>query len=165
MTSKGSDQTARMRRLVWAFAGRTYHIVGNLMSRLILLPLTKGRSTYATTTIRTCEINQERYNHLTLYVNDVHMYSWNCWSQWRFIEIMPIELYADPENSIRGDLTCFLLVINIFHIRLYRSPLRSKIASRGILNSIYKETYSHMIFQGALDTLSPLLWISTWEKV
>ena len=29
-TSKGSDQTARMRRLVWAFAGRTYHIVGNL---------------------------------------------------------------------------------------------------------------------------------------
>ena len=33
-TSKGSDQTARMRRLVWAFAGRTYPIVGNLMSRL-----------------------------------------------------------------------------------------------------------------------------------
>ena len=25
-----------MRRLVWAFAGRTYHIVGNLMSRLII---------------------------------------------------------------------------------------------------------------------------------
>ena len=35
-TSKGSDQSARMRRLVWAFAGRTYTIVvGNLMSRLI----------------------------------------------------------------------------------------------------------------------------------
>ena len=34
-TSKGSDQTAHMRRLVWAFAGRTYHIVGNLMSWLI----------------------------------------------------------------------------------------------------------------------------------
>ena len=33
-TSKGSDQTARMRRLVCAFAGRTYLIVGNLMSRL-----------------------------------------------------------------------------------------------------------------------------------
>ena len=33
-TRKGSDQTARMRRLIWAFAGRTYHIVGNLMSRL-----------------------------------------------------------------------------------------------------------------------------------
>ena len=33
-TSKGSDQTPRMRRLVWAFDGRTYHIVGNLMSRL-----------------------------------------------------------------------------------------------------------------------------------
>ena len=32
--SKGSDQTARMRRLVWAFAYRTYHIVGNLMLRL-----------------------------------------------------------------------------------------------------------------------------------
>ena len=28
-TSKGSDQTARMRRLIWGFAGRTYHIVGN----------------------------------------------------------------------------------------------------------------------------------------
>ena len=34
-TSKGSDQTVRMRRLVWAFAGRTYHIVGNFMPRLI----------------------------------------------------------------------------------------------------------------------------------
>ena len=31
VTSKGSDQTAHMRRLVWAFAGRTYHIVENLM--------------------------------------------------------------------------------------------------------------------------------------
>ena len=29
-----SDQTASMRRLVWVFAGRTYHIVGNLMSQL-----------------------------------------------------------------------------------------------------------------------------------
>ena len=35
-TSKGSDQTARMRRLIWGFAGRTYHIVGNLMHRLIM---------------------------------------------------------------------------------------------------------------------------------
>ena len=33
-TSKCSDQTARMRRLVWGFAGRKYYIVGNLMSRL-----------------------------------------------------------------------------------------------------------------------------------
>ena len=33
-TSKGSDQTVCMRRLVWGFAGRTFHIVGNLMSRL-----------------------------------------------------------------------------------------------------------------------------------
>ena len=33
-TSKGSDQTARMRRLVWTVAGHTYHIVGNLMPRL-----------------------------------------------------------------------------------------------------------------------------------
>ena len=30
--AKGSDQTARMRRLVWAFDGRTYHIVGNLIN-------------------------------------------------------------------------------------------------------------------------------------
>ena len=30
-TSKGSDQTARMRRLIWVFAGHTYHNVGNLM--------------------------------------------------------------------------------------------------------------------------------------
>ena len=29
--SKGSDQSMRMSRLVWAFAYRTYHIVGNLM--------------------------------------------------------------------------------------------------------------------------------------
>ena len=34
-TSKGSDQTARMRRLIWGFTGRTYHIVRNLMPRLI----------------------------------------------------------------------------------------------------------------------------------
>ena len=34
-TSKGSDQTVHMCRLVWAFAGRTYHIVGNLKLRLI----------------------------------------------------------------------------------------------------------------------------------
>ena len=33
-TSKCSDQTARMHRMVWAFAGRTHHIVGNLMLRL-----------------------------------------------------------------------------------------------------------------------------------
>ena len=32
--SKGSDQTARMSRLIWGFVGRTYHIVGNTMSRL-----------------------------------------------------------------------------------------------------------------------------------
>ena len=36
MTSKSSDQTARMRRLIGGFAGRTYGIVGNLMSWLIL---------------------------------------------------------------------------------------------------------------------------------
>ena len=29
--SKGSDQSVRMCRLVWAIAGRTYHIVENLM--------------------------------------------------------------------------------------------------------------------------------------
>ena len=33
-TSKGSDQTAHRCRLIWAFAGRTYHIVGNFMFRL-----------------------------------------------------------------------------------------------------------------------------------
>ena len=36
VTSKGSDQTARMRRLIGGFDGRTYHIVGNLMPKLIL---------------------------------------------------------------------------------------------------------------------------------
>ena len=35
-TSKGSDQTARMRRLVRALAGCTYHNGGNLMLRLII---------------------------------------------------------------------------------------------------------------------------------
>ena len=34
-SSKGSDQTARMRRLIRGFTGRTYCIVGHLMSRLI----------------------------------------------------------------------------------------------------------------------------------
>ena len=33
-TSKGSDQTARMRMLIWDFAGRTYHFFGNLTSWL-----------------------------------------------------------------------------------------------------------------------------------
>ena len=36
-TGKGSNQTARMRRLNWGFSGRTYHIVGNIMHWLILL--------------------------------------------------------------------------------------------------------------------------------
>ena len=35
VTSKGSDQTARMRMLIRGFAGTTYHIVGNLILRLI----------------------------------------------------------------------------------------------------------------------------------
>ena len=34
-TSKGSDQTAGMRRLICGFAGCTYHIIRNLMSRLL----------------------------------------------------------------------------------------------------------------------------------
>ena len=38
-TSKGSDQTARMRRLIWGFAGRTYHIVENVMLWLIFIYL------------------------------------------------------------------------------------------------------------------------------
>ena len=33
-TDKGSDQTARTRRLIWDCACHTYHIVGNLMTRL-----------------------------------------------------------------------------------------------------------------------------------
>ena len=33
-TSKGSDQTGFLRRLIWGFVDRTYHIVGNLMLRL-----------------------------------------------------------------------------------------------------------------------------------
>ena len=33
-TSKASDQTACMPRLIWGFAGRTYNIVGNLMLQL-----------------------------------------------------------------------------------------------------------------------------------
>ena len=34
-TSKGSDQTARTRRLIWGSTRGTYHIVGNLMSHAI----------------------------------------------------------------------------------------------------------------------------------
>ena len=37
VTSKGSDQTARMRRLIRGFAVRKYYTVGNLMSWLIIL--------------------------------------------------------------------------------------------------------------------------------
>ena len=33
-TSKGFDQTAPMHKLISDFAGRTYHVVGNLMSQL-----------------------------------------------------------------------------------------------------------------------------------
>ena len=35
--SKDTDQTVRMRKLTWGFAGLTYDIVGNLISRLKLL--------------------------------------------------------------------------------------------------------------------------------
>ena len=38
-TREGSDQTAHMCRLIWGFAGRTNHIVGNLMSQLICVLL------------------------------------------------------------------------------------------------------------------------------
>ena len=38
--SKGSDQTVCLRRLIWGFAGHTYHIGENLMSRLIYLRYT-----------------------------------------------------------------------------------------------------------------------------
>ena len=38
VTGKGSDQTAHTRRLVWAFAGHTYHIFGNLMLWLCFDP-------------------------------------------------------------------------------------------------------------------------------
>ena len=38
-TCKGSDQTARMRRLIWGFAGRTNHIAGNPMPMLNNLDL------------------------------------------------------------------------------------------------------------------------------
>ena len=47
-TSKGSDQTARMRRVIWDFAGCTYHIVGNLMHWLnyyVLPTLAERQST------------------------------------------------------------------------------------------------------------------------
>ena len=47
MTSKGSDQTARMRRLIGGFAGRTYHIVGYLMSRLSYLSSDKTHIPYS----------------------------------------------------------------------------------------------------------------------
>ena len=33
--SNGSDQSAHMRRLIWGFAGRIFHIVENLMLQLI----------------------------------------------------------------------------------------------------------------------------------
>ena len=40
MTSKCSDQTARMRRLIRGFAGRLYHIVGGLVLLLICISST-----------------------------------------------------------------------------------------------------------------------------
>ena len=45
-TSKGSDQTARMRRLILGFAGWTYHIVVNLMPQLIWKLLVTSLSTW-----------------------------------------------------------------------------------------------------------------------
>ena len=38
-TSKASDQTARIRRLIRGYACRTYHIFGNRMLRLIYFKL------------------------------------------------------------------------------------------------------------------------------
>ena len=38
-TSKASDQTGRIRGLIRGYAGRTYHIVGNRMLRLIYFKL------------------------------------------------------------------------------------------------------------------------------
>ena len=36
-TSKSSDQTAHMRRLIWGFAGRTYHTFGKLLMQFIYI--------------------------------------------------------------------------------------------------------------------------------
>ena len=41
-----SDQTGRMPRLIWVFAGRTYHFVGFVMTRLILLLILEGTHSY-----------------------------------------------------------------------------------------------------------------------
>ena len=41
--SEDSDQTGRMPRLIWVFAGRTCHVVGFVMRRLISTPATVCR--------------------------------------------------------------------------------------------------------------------------
>ena len=73
-TSKDSDQTAHMRRLILGFAGRTYHIVGNLMLRLncviphILMAISSIRwdSTFAQSCINiapvTCSLSHGQYS-------------------------------------------------------------------------------------------------------
>ena len=42
---QGSDQIARMRKLIWVVAGRAYHIVGNIMSRLVYVRSTSSNDT------------------------------------------------------------------------------------------------------------------------
>ena len=63
MTSKGSDQPVRMRRLVRAFAGRTYHIVGNLMLHLICVCLRHAAMSVSGSLVVTC---RERADLLAL---------------------------------------------------------------------------------------------------
>ena len=50
-----SDQTARRHRLVSAFAGRTYHIVGNLILRFII-------SLFANILPTVCTLYEEKKN-------------------------------------------------------------------------------------------------------
>ena len=87
-TSKGSDQTARMRRLIWGFAGLTNHIIGNLMPWLLLFAkeldsvflVSKGRfnskSYYRKNGVSVQDLNfsgvdnwRTEWSSLTLYIN------------------------------------------------------------------------------------------------
>ena len=67
---KGSDQTAGMRRLILGFAGRTYHIVGNLMSRLIICIFRWLKILQSNSQILSCDgVKEAQFNTLYYLAN------------------------------------------------------------------------------------------------
>ena len=123
-TSKGSDQTAHMRRLIWGFADHTYHIVGNIMSRLICSIIAIDDVMFSTY----CSGNQKH---------------WFCWSN----TVLWYKLVLSQSSPMHCWLKVFFsfdlgnLWPNCQHITQYQNTLTSGVFSNKGMSYIYLFRY------------------------